>query len=146
MVLYDLYGFIIFSYACESEMHSCTVSGVAEEDYHYVGSEEWGNSEFHLLSKAESREPRGKHHSRPSALSTHIYYWTVWWMRKSFCKLSGGPSMLQSTVFVQTHFTKPAICNSNTVLSWRRQCNFNSALMVFAGEFKPSAGGSGVRV
>ncbi len=68
-------------------------------------------------------------------------YWTVWWMSKSFCQLSGGPNM-----FVQTYFSKPAICNSNTVLSWRRHWKFNSALMVFAGEFKPSAGGYGVRV
>ncbi len=28
------------THASESEMLSCTVSGVAEEDYHYVGSEE----------------------------------------------------------------------------------------------------------
>lgn len=42
------------------------VSGVTEEDYHYVGSEERGNSELRLLSKAESREPRGKQYSKPS--------------------------------------------------------------------------------
>lgn len=49
-------------------------------------------------------------------------------------------------VFVSSQMAQ--ICCKHSVWpnTFHRQCSFNSTSVVFAGEFKPSAGGSGVRV